>query len=75
MIVKSVFNYGKLFGGGLNLREMRFNFVDGLIEFVNLVVDFIVFGNNGYLRIVRNVIDGNLLIYIMVKLLVKAIGF
>ncbi|MCH2048373.1 MAG: hypothetical protein MK289_07815 [Trichodesmium sp. ALOHA_ZT_67] len=73
--VKSVFNYGKPSGGGLNLREMRFNFADGSTEFANLVADFTVLGNNGHPRTVRNAIDGNLLTHTTAKLSVKAIGF
>ena len=59
--LERVFSHGKLYGGGLNLSEMRLNFADASTEFGNLVADFTVLGNSGHPSTVGNAIDGNLL--------------
>jgi hypothetical protein len=59
--IEGVFLQGLPAGGGLNLAEIRLNFLSSAVEFGNYVASFVALGDNSFPQNVGRAIDGDLL--------------
>jgi hypothetical protein len=59
--IEGVFLQGLPAGGGLNLAEIRLNFLSSTVEYGNYVASFVALGDNSFVQNVGRAIDGDLL--------------